>query len=82
MQADFHNSHIVTTRCKDHHFPSTSRNLRKGNESFVFDALRDLGVSVVFFKCVIQNKLRVVSEQLLFLGPAAGPAEAEPWVTF
>lgn len=74
MRVDFHNSHIVTTRFKDYYFASASRNLRQGNECSLFMRFvgslmvrRGFKVLNVLYRCVIQNKLRVVSEQLLIL---------------
>ena len=98
MRVDFHNTHIVTTRYKDYHCDPDPRDLQQGNdrrrfsrvlsglwcfEGFFFLSLF-FKVLAVRFRCVVQNKLRVVLGTIaLFLsGPAAAVA-AEPtrWST-
>lgn len=71
MRVDFHNTHIVTTRYKDYHCDPAPRDLQQGNDRRRFSRVL-LGlwcfevffsffkVLAVRFRCVVQNKLRVV----------------------
>lgn len=87
MRLDFHNSHIVTTRCEDYCPVSASHNFQQGNGRSTFTCFLGcfmvgkifLNNKIRIYRRLIQNKLRVVSEQLLFLGQLHGRLLWSTW---